>query len=246
MPAWARSNSEAIARENPSAVPRVRVIPNPIDTDIFVPPASGRVARTPGTMLFTGRVHPEKGLHLLIEAWRSLLPRHPGLGLRFVGPSAVSAGGGGDDYIRRLHSVAGDHEIRIDPPVYGRTALADVLREADYFCYPSLAERGETFGVAPLEAMGTGLAPVVSDLTCFRDFLEPGVNGLIFDHRAPDAVTRLSDSLDRLISDPAGAARMGEAAARTAQRFSYSAVAEQFLSDFESLLRDRAGGAGTR
>ena len=32
----------------------------------------------------------------------------------------------------------------------------------------SIAGLGETFGVAPLEAMGLGLVPIVSNLDCFK------------------------------------------------------------------------------
>ena len=107
--------------------------------------------------------------------------------------------------------------MEVAEPVYGRAALASVLQRADYYCYPSLADQGETMGVAPLEAMGTGLAPVVSDLACFRDFVEPGVNGLVFDHRGSDAVERLTHALGTLIADPELSARLGAAASLTAQ-----------------------------
>jgi glycosyltransferase involved in cell wall biosynthesis len=45
------------------------------------------------------------------------------------------------------------------------------------FVYPCLAEQGETFGLAPLEAVACGAVPIVSDLSCFGDFITPGVNG---------------------------------------------------------------------
>jgi glycogen synthase len=38
-----------------------------------------------------------------------------------------------------------------------------------------VAETGEAFGVAPIEAMAYGCAPLVSNLACFRDFIEDGV-----------------------------------------------------------------------
>ncbi len=233
---------DLVREQRPRAMPRVRVIPNPIDTAAFVPPPDGRRINGPGTILYTGRIHPEKGLHLLVEAWHALNGEGAGVGLRLIGPWKHASGGGGEDYVRKLRDIAGGAEIEIGDPISDRVALADALRRADYYCYPSLADRGETFGVAPLEAMGTGLAPVVSDLACFRDFLRPGQNGMIFDHRAADAVARLTAALREMIADPQRRLRMGEAAAQTARTFSYSSVADQYLVDFEGLLGGSAGG----
>jgi glycosyltransferase involved in cell wall biosynthesis len=114
--------------------------------------------------------------------------------------------------------------------------LAAVYHKADLFCYPSLAERGETFGVAPLEAMATGLVPVVSDLACFRDFLAAGVNGVVFDHRAPDAARRLAGALDGLLADPAARREMGTRAAERAAAYSLPRVADLYLADFAEML----------
>ncbi|MCA9283833.1 MAG: glycosyltransferase family 4 protein [Phycisphaerales bacterium] len=230
---------DAVREERPASMSRVRVIPNPIDATTFVPPASPRVRDGGGTILYTGRIHPEKGLDLLVKAWRELVDRHPRIRLSLTGPWKTTSGGGGEDYLRRLRNDAGDRSIEIRDPIFDRAALAAALQEANYFCYPSVADRGETFGVAPLEAMGTALSPVVSDLACFRDFLEPGVNGLLFDHRSPDAVSLLAAALEELISDPDRAERMGQAASATAQGFGYPAVAELYLNDFEVLLGRR-------
>lgn len=233
-----------ILAQAPWAKGRVRVVPNPIDLGYFAPPASPPAAgpRAGGasrTVLFTGRVHPEKGLHLLVDACARLRRSHPDIRLRLVGAQRVNEGGGGDEYVAKLRGLARDLPLAIDAPIYDRKGLADALRAADLYCYPSLAEKGEAFGVAPLEAMATGIAPVVSNLACFKQFLVDDQNGLVFDHRASDPAGTLAEKLDQLLSDPARARAMGERAARRATDFGIPAVAEMHLRDFEQILESR-------
>lgn len=225
---------EEIARQHPASLPRTRVIPNPIHTDVFVPverhPVAGR-----RVLLFTGRVHPEKGVHLLVEAFRRLRAHHPDLVLRIIGPTGVAEGGGGEPYLATLRSLAAGLPVEFLPAINDRRELARALQAAHLYCYPSLADRGESFGVAPLEAMATGLPTVVSNLACFRDFVRDGENALVFDHRATEPAAALSVALESLLLRPEFGARLGVAAAATASRFGYAEVAGLYLADFMEL-----------
>jgi glycosyltransferase involved in cell wall biosynthesis len=225
---------DAILEQHASAGPRVKVIPNPIDTSIFKPGA--RPAGGVPTILYAGRVHPEKGVHLLIEAFRLLCAGQPHARLRILGPSEVRLGGGGEVYWNRLRAAAGTLPVEFCEPVFDKTRLAQIYQSASIFCYPSLAESGESFGLAPLEAMATALPPVVSDLACFRDFIVNGVTGVVFQHRAADPAAALAEALRPLLDDPAVARRMGEAAARTALRFGRREIAAEYLADFHQLV----------
>jgi glycosyltransferase involved in cell wall biosynthesis len=220
----------------------VRTIPNPVDTTIFHPQPSARRYDGPLTVLYAGRLHPEKGIHLLLSAFRELASRHPQLRLRLLGPAATAEGGGGDSYTQTLLRLSAGLPVEFVPPIREPAKLAQELDAAHFFCYPSLAERGESFGVAPLEAMATGLAPVVSSLDCFRDFIIDGETGLFFDHRAADAPARLAAQLESLLSSPDRARRLGAAAVAKAAEFSMRNVAARFLSDFGELLHTHSGG----
>jgi glycosyltransferase involved in cell wall biosynthesis len=230
---------EAVLAEIPDAEARTRVVPYPILTDVFVPPAPGREFSGPRTLLYTGRVHPEKGVHLLVEAWARLRARHPDVRLKLVGPPSVADGAGGDDYVARLRTLAGPGDgVEFVPAIYDRKALAACLQQAHLYCYPSLAEKGETFGIAPLEAMATGLPTVVSGLKCFTDFLTHGRNGLAFDHRDADPVARLAEALGRFADDPAFSRVCGDAAAATARGFGYDQVADLYIDDFRRVMAE--------
>jgi glycosyltransferase involved in cell wall biosynthesis len=233
--------ADEIVKQTPSVASLVRVVPNPIDINVFVPPSQPRSGRTgPRVILYTGRVHPEKGVHLLIDAFTKLAANHPDIRLRIVGPMAIDEGGGGDDYISPMKQACAGLPVDFVAPIYDRHALARELQAADIYCYPSLADKGESFGVAPLEAMATGLSPVVSGLSVFRDFITDGQTGVVFDHQADDAAARLAQAIAALLADPRRRDEMGRRAASVAASFSVERVADLFLNDFTQLLAQSA------
>lgn len=236
----------AVENQYPALLPRTTIVPNPIDASVFTmtrPPKSDDPAQP--TVLFTGRVTAEKGLHLLVEAAAQLAEDVAGLRLVVVGESAADRGGGGPEYVAKLNRLAGD-KLTLDfrDAIYDRPGLAEALRGGDVYCYPSIADFGESFGVAPLEAMGVGCPTVVSGLECFQEFARPGENCLRFDHRADDAVDQLTAHLRTLFADPALARRLGDRAAEDAKRFDARHVAQQYLDVFTATLAEKRGVAG--
>src|SRR5439155_24778478 len=113
-------------------------------------------------------------------------------------------------------------------------------RAATLFVYPSVAERGESFGLAPLEAMTHGCVVLVSDLHCFRDFVHENETGFIFNHRTADPARSLSDKLERVIVDHGTLGRMAEAGYRKSTEYSLERVANRFLADFQNVTNESA------
>jgi glycosyltransferase involved in cell wall biosynthesis len=232
---------DEIVRQKPALAEKVRVIGNPIFTQAFFPPEMPRAPAADPTVLYTGRIHPEKGLDLLLDAFALLRGRSPRLKLCIVGPWKLDQGGGGPAYLQRLKQKAHGMPVEFTEPIFNVTALAEVYRSADYYCYPSLAEKGESFGVAPLEAMAAGLVPLVSDLDCFKDFIEDGQTGFIFNHRGTRAAEHLSEAFAKLTGDSDRTAAVRERGVRKAAQFSYARIADRYLADFEEMLcADRA------
>ena len=236
LAACSQAIRDDIAAQCPDVIPITRVLPNPVNTNVFTPPPNGRDYSGQRTIVFTGRVHPEKGLPVLIEAFARLCKSDPNLRLRIVGPWRPELGGGGERFLRELKQKAEGLPMQFDEPIHEPAKLAEVLQQAHYYCYPTFADKGEASPVAPKEAMATGLAPVVSNIPQFRDFIEDGVHGIYFDYRSPDVVGELTAALRKLIDNPELAQRMGEAAARRAHEFSYTAVAQKWIADFKELL----------
>ncbi len=232
---------DAITEQTPSMSARTKVFPNPIDTNLLKPPQLGRGLSEQKTLLFVGRLHPEKGAHLLVEVFGRLAARHTDWRLRLVGPIAENQGGGGAEYQKRLLDLANRLPVEFTGPVFDPAQLAAVYSNADLFCYPSLAEKGEALPVAPLEAMATGLAPIVSDLTCFQDYVCDGESGFYFNHRAADPISELTSRLEKAMNDWQGTLTVGENAALAASQFSYEKVADAYLADFQCLISQRGG-----
>ncbi len=92
-----------------------------------------------------GRLHPSKGMDVLISAFRASAPADAALVILGEGPQRAD--------LEKLR--AGDARIHL--PGY-RPAVHDCLRDVDLFVSPS---REESFGLAIIEAMSTG-APIVA------------------------------------------------------------------------------------
>jgi glycosyltransferase involved in cell wall biosynthesis len=226
-----------IVRQTPGVRDKVRVLPYPVDLNTYHSPEPARNYDGNLTVLYVGRVHPEKGMEMLIRAVRQVIERVPLMRVRIVGPAAVEQGGGGAAYLDMLRGAAFGLPVDFVGPIHDPKALAIEYARAHCFCYPSLAEKGEALGLAVLEAMATGLPVVVSDLACFRDFLEPGREGLVFDHRAEDAELRLAESLVQVLASPRLASRLGESAAARAQEFELEKIAKRYLDMFDTVAR---------
>ena len=122
-------------------------------------------------------------------------------------------------------------------PIYDQQQLISHYQQAALFVYPSLAEQGETFGLAPLEAMACGAVPIVSNLACFRDFITPGVNGLVFNHRAADAPGLLATQILELTTNYDQRAAMALAALAVRQSHHPATIAADFVHCFEELIQ---------
>jgi glycosyltransferase involved in cell wall biosynthesis len=235
LQAPSQSVARVIAAEVPKRADKVSVVPNPVPRSATSPPAIGDRNKI---MLFAGRVHPEKGVHLLIDAFAGKPAAFTDWKLMIVGPAEIKLGGGGTDYLVDLKRRARDAAVVFRGPIFDPLALEKEFRSARIFAYPSLAERGETFGLAALEGMAHSCAVFVSDLGCFHDFIRDGETGFIFNHRAQNPVESLREKIASAIVDPALLARVADAGYRRSADYSVPRVADQFLVDFNSVLRE--------
>ena len=162
------------------------LIPNGID----LPSAEARFA--PGgrrQLLFLGRIHPVKGLDLLLPAWKRVAPDFPEWEL-------VIAGKGEGAHEREVREQARALEVenlRFLGPVYGAEKFA-AYAQAQAFVLPS---RSENFGVAVAEALASGLPVLTTTHTPWRRLDTEGA-GLCVSL----SVETLSEALRTLLSSP--------------------------------------------
>ena len=109
-------------------------------------------------LLFLGRIHPKKGLNLLLPAWASLGPVRQNWEFVVAGPDEQG-------YLNEVRGLAGaldlHSEVRFTGPVTGRVKNA-LLYSADLFVLPSYSEG---FAMSLLEAMACEV-PVVATRAC--------------------------------------------------------------------------------
>jgi glycosyltransferase involved in cell wall biosynthesis len=227
-----------MSKEAPHIAGKVAAIPYPITTIASDAPPLGDREKI---ILFVGRVHPEKGVHVLVNAFISgARSAFADWKLMIVGPTETKLGGGGEAYLDSLHREAGTAKDKIvfNGPIFDSAKLAGTYRNARLFVYPSLSERGESFGLAPLEAMTHGCAVLVSNLNCFHDFIQDNETGFIFDHRAQSVTETLRAKIDSILADETALARVAAAGYEKSAEYLPERVAEQFLKDFESVIRE--------
>lgn len=209
---------------------RICVIPNPIDTDIF---KLGSRQIVQGRVLYAGRIHPLKGLRCLASACGQLFEEGIVKELVLVGPWETEKGGGGENFIKELKILAGNCPVEQTGALTNPVMLADIERTANVFVYPSEDIIGESFGIAPLEAMSLGVPTIVSDLACFNEFVHNGENALKFAiNQVNDLVLKMrtlmmNEELIRTISIHSG---------EVALHFSVSNISAKYIEIFSQTM----------
>ena len=229
--------------ESPKAGALTEVFANPIDTNVFYLRKEKQELGKSIQVVYTGRIHPEKGLVNLARAIRHLNKRgdHQ-YHLNLIGPWKVEDGGGGEKLVAALKSQLSDAELTLHDPIYDREQLAETISRFDLYVYPSVATKGEASPVAPLEAMGLGMPVLVSNLPQFMDYLKEGKSGFVFDHEGRGAAKNLAKALHSIVTmDSDHRWSVQKKAAATGQTFSNSAVADRYLEDFNRLLERSRG-----
>lgn len=236
---------EAMIRQTPSTKGRGCVINNFINTDIYRPRRTHSIPHKSVTILYTGRINREKGIELLVKAVNEVR-RYYDVSLKLIGGWKVDKGGSGAAYVNELNDLCEGWKIEWVAPIYDAELLAKEMDKADIYCYPSLADKGETFGVAPLEAMGLGIPTIVSALGCFTDFVKDKKSGLVFDHHSPDAVKQIVERILYILNSPDNYKTLSDGAIAVAAEFTIANKAEEYLTVLTNVLNHKKTGFDKR
>ena len=200
-----------------------------VDPNVFSPRFRSEDYRAgfgvgPGDLLVTyiGRIAREKNLGLLLEAWDLLAPERGSAQLVLVGRGPL------EDEIRQ-REIPGIH---VSGLLQG-PALSAAYASADIFAFPSATE---TFGNSLLEAMGSGLPPLVAASGGVLEFVHHGGNAWLVE---PDSAAAIADGLRRLLADPALRRRLAAGALRTARARDWGTVYDQLLADYRAAVAAR-------
>jgi len=165
-------------------------------------------------IVFSGRLSPEKGVHVFLKSL-SLLKESPhlrGTRVTIIGPINDV------NYWNDLQRLAKDVEPSFSVRFTGhlpRSQVLDHLQQHTMFVFPVLWD--EPFSIALLEAMGLGLAVIATATGGSVEILVDGENCLVMPRNDPLA---LAAGIERISSDTALRHRISLAGRRTAKRFS--------------------------
>lgn len=133
----------------------VAVVPNGIDLEPLAPRRRGGRR----SLLFLARIHPNKGLDLLLPAWARVAPRFPEWDLRIVGSDHGYHGTSGHlDEMKALAGRLGLERVSFEGPQHGADKHA-AYRDADLYVLPSYSEN---FGVTVAEALSQETPAIVT------------------------------------------------------------------------------------
>jgi len=191
------------------------------------------VRNEPVVIGYFARIAPEKGLHLLCEAYR-ILQQMPG-----IGPTRLRAGGwlgeSGRAYLEKIRRDMAAWELADQFEYVGeldRAGKIEFLRSLDVFSMPTTYR--EPKGLPVLEALACGAPFVQPEHGVFPEFAQATGGGLLVKPNDPQA---LAEGLARLVGDSKLREELGQRGREAVHRdFGDTRMAEQTLEVFRRFL----------
>ena len=220
------------------AVPgaKVDVVPLGVNVDGYDARPSGDTTSERCVVGYFGRIAPEKGIHLLCEAFRRLREQggYRSMSIRiagYVGPEHRT-------YLKQLERQVREWGLEADVSFQGildKALKADFLRQLDLFVMPAAYDDPKGLGI--LEAMACGVPVVVPRRGTYTEMVERTGGGVLV---APDDLDALVAALAALESDPEQRARLGvSGAAGVREHYTAGRMAESAIEIYERLTGGR-------
>jgi glycosyltransferase involved in cell wall biosynthesis len=173
------------------------------------------------TIIYTGRLSPEKGVDFLIRSFSQL---NGGTDCQLI---IVADGPGRENIIRLLDQYQLSKSVILIPEV---DEVARYLNAADLFVLPS---RFEGLSNSLLEAMACGLPVISTRVGGSIDIIEDGINGLFVDIDNEEQLTR---AMSKVFNDSLLAITLGGNARKTIEAsYDLNKIADKYLELYKEL-----------
>ncbi len=207
----------------------------------------GYIAKTGKQLLYVGRISPERGVHILLAAFKKIKRFYPQLRLALVGSHAVSDADqivsiSTDPHVKALEKYFNSQYIKKlkkkyetnDVQFLGAMPQSKIVKyhqNADVFVSPSIA--AECAGIATIEALGCGLPVVASRHGCMRQFIDHEKNGLLVQRNNVDV---LADALMNILHDKDSRQQMSEHALDSSRQYCWKDTTRVLKSLYQGLI----------
>jgi L-malate glycosyltransferase len=197
----------------------LRVVPNPVDTDLFALRPPG--ARTgPTRMIAVASLQPAKGIPQLLESLRGIAHRDFLLDVVGDGPARAE--------YEQLARQAGLAERIVFHGFQPKPVVASLMQSADFFVLPSL---GETFSVVVVEAMACGLPVLATRVGGVPELVDDRAGMLV----EPGSAEALRAGIDHML-DHHGDYRRELIRESAASGYSLGAVGDAWTAVYRAVL----------
>lgn len=176
-------------------------------------------------VLFVGRLAANKGIDLLLEAFRQVLQTHPAARLALRGEGALHG-----QIARLIQTQRLQNNVLFLPRVSDAARMADVYNAARMLVCASTVEGNPR---VTIEAMACGVPVLSTAVGIMPEVIHDGENGFLFD-RSP---TELAAKIRRLLDDAALRSRIGEAGRQSVQRFEAENVIAAYAKGYHDLVQ---------
>ncbi len=209
---------------------KMHVVPLGVNPDTFVPVSTD--PKLPFTLGYLGRIAPEKGLHLLVDAYRNLRERGALAGCRIE-----VAGYLGGEHLSYWQSI--EREVKgwgLGSEIHYRGELdldakARFLQSLDLFVVPAIYD--DPKGMSLIEAMSCGVPVVAPRRGSYTELLERTGGGVLV---APEDLAELEETLRQLAQDRARVSDLGQkAAAAVRERYTTGEMTTAALAVYKRL-----------
>jgi glycosyltransferase involved in cell wall biosynthesis len=239
-----------IRQRFPQFATKCQAVYNGIDVDRFQPAAgTSRPADSPDArIVYVGRVSPEKGVHVLLQAFNRVLEKFPHAQLNIVGPEWIAPldpdatddaltrdlasfrGVSYGEHLRRI--VRAENAGRVTFTGFlNQAELAELYRGTDIFVFPSVWH--EPFGIPVMEAMASGVPVVATRSGGIVEQVDHQGTGLLVERGDTE---QLAASILHLLDNPDLRRAMGKAARQKAVRgFGWNRNVENLLGLYRNL-----------
>ena len=214
---------------------RVEVVYNGINLAGYTTPAPG--PRNPPVIGYLARMHPCKGLDVLVEAFILLKARKwiPGVRLRIAGGQTEEDRRFVDGLKARLFATKNEENVQFLPNLNLASKQA-FLRSLNVLSVP--ATHGESFGLYVLEALASGIPVVQPAHGAFPELIEATGGGILYKPGDPEA---LATALEEALSQPAHLAQLGRCGMQQVhKKFTSETMARGFAEVCERALQSSA------